>query len=92
MAGECFQTLDIVRLRRTMARIHEQVSGQCGRIVVTRDGCDDVCILISKAELESLERALEIFAQSDEFKAMSDQIARVASECADCAPVQNVTE
>ena len=35
---------------------HEQVSRHRGRIEVTRDGSSEVCVLISKAELEALER------------------------------------
>ena len=46
---------------------------------MTRRGCDDVCVLISKAELESLERALQIFAESTEFQQMSSQIAEIVA-------------
>jgi PHD/YefM family antitoxin component YafN of YafNO toxin-antitoxin module len=46
-----------------------------GRVEVTRRGCPDACVLISKAELEAMERALQIFAESLEFQQMSSQIA-----------------
>jgi PHD/YefM family antitoxin component YafN of YafNO toxin-antitoxin module len=81
MDVKCFQSLELTRLKRTLNKLHEQVHGRHGRIEITRDGCDHVCVLMSKAELESLERALEILAETEAFKAMSEQIAQVAAEC-----------
>lgn len=46
-----------------------------------RDGCDDVCVIISKAELESLEQALDILANTAEYKTMCAQVAELATEC-----------
>ena len=77
-----FQTLDVTGFRRTLARLHEAVGCGHGRIEVTRRGCDDVCVLISKCELEALEQALEILAQSAEYKAMCDNLTGVVSQCA----------
>ena len=77
-----FQTLDVTRFRRAMAKLHEVVGCGKGRIEVTRRGCDDVCVLISKSELESLEQALEIFAQCAEYKAMCENISQLVAACA----------
>ena len=74
-ADQCFQTLDVTRFRQAIADLHEVVGCNRGRVEVTRPECDDHCVLISKAELESLERALQIFADSVEFERMSRQIA-----------------
>ncbi len=79
MSADCFQSLDVTRFRRALANLHEVVGCGKGRIEVTRHGCEDVCVLISKAELESLERALQIFAESAEFERMSKQIAEVVA-------------
>lgn len=79
MTLECFQSLDVTRFRRALANLHEVVGCGKGRVEVTRRGCDDVCVLISKAELESLERALQIFAESAEFARMSEQIAEIVA-------------
>ena len=79
-----FQTLDVTRFRQAMAKFHEVVGCGRGRIEVTRRGCDDVCILISKAELEALERALEILSESAEYKAMCDNISQLVAACAGC--------
>ena len=79
MSADCFQTLDVTRFRRTLASLHERVGCGCGRVEVTRKGCDDVCVLISKRELESLEQALQIFAATLEFQQMSGQIAEIVA-------------
>jgi hypothetical protein len=79
MSADCFQTLDVTRFRRALANLHELVGCGKGRIEVTRRGCGDVCVLISKAELECLERALEIFSESPAFQQMSEQIAQIVA-------------
>ena len=79
-----FQTLDVTRFRQAMAKLHEVVGCGKGRIEITRRGCEDVCVLISKAELESLEQALEILTQSDHYKAMCDNISQLVAACSGC--------
>lgn len=80
-----FQTLDVTRFRQTLAKLHQAVGCGHGRVEVTRRGCDDVCVLISKCELEALEQALEILAQSAEYKAMCDNLQSVVAQCLGCA-------
>jgi PHD/YefM family antitoxin component YafN of YafNO toxin-antitoxin module len=79
MSAECFQTVDLTQFRRTLASLHQTVAGKKGRVEITRRGCDDVCVVISKSELECLERALEIFAQSQAFTEMHQQIAQIVA-------------
>ena len=79
-----FQTLDVTRFRQAMAKLHETVGCSHGRIEITRRGCADVCVLISKAELEALERAMEILAECAEYKAMCENISQLVAECAGC--------
>ena len=79
-----FQTLDVTRFRTAMAKLHEAVGCGRGRIEITRRGCEDHCVLISKAELESLEQALEILTQSDHYKTMCEQLSQLVSACAGC--------
>jgi hypothetical protein len=81
MTDQLFKSIDIAHLLRTLGKSHEQVAGWHGRIELTRDGCDDVCVIMSKAELESLERALEIFAETSEYREMCDNLSRLAMEC-----------
>ena len=78
-AADCFQNLDVDRFRQAVADLHEIVGTAKGRIEVSRQGCADVCVLISKAELDSLERALQIFAETVEFEHMSKQIADIVA-------------
>ena len=79
-----FQTLDVTRFRQTLAKLHEAVGCGHGRIEVTRRGCQDVCVLISKCELEALERAIEILAETAEYKSMCDNISQLVAACAGC--------
>ena len=79
MSGDCFQNVDVTRFRRALTDLHELVGCGKGRVEVTRRGCADACVLISKAELESLERALQIFAESVEFQRMSSQISEIVA-------------
>lgn len=79
MPSECFQNVDVTRFRSALANLHELVGCGKGRVEVTRRGCADPCVLISKAELESMERALQIFAESLEFQQMSKQISEIVA-------------
>ena len=79
MSAECFKTVDVTRLRRALANLHHVMGCDKGRVEVTRKGCDHVCVLISKTELESLERALQIFAESAAFQQMSEQISQIVA-------------
>ena len=74
-----FHSLDVARFHEVVHKIHETVAGRHGRVEVTRDGCDDVCVLISKRELESLEQALTILTECAEYKSMCDEVAQVAA-------------
>lgn len=79
MNEDCFQSLDLTSFRKSLSRLHEQVGQLKGRIEVKRRGCEDDCVLISKVELESLESALEILSESDEFQAMCRNISQIAA-------------
>ena len=81
MPGGCFHTLKLSQLAESLEGLHQRVAAGHGRIEITRDGCDDVCILISKTELESLERALDILSQTGDYQSMCETLSSVASEC-----------
>jgi len=61
-------------LAESFANLHDQVVGQRRRVEITRAGCQDTCIMISRVELETLERALAIFADTDEFNEMCQSL------------------
>ncbi len=79
MSVRHFECYEVGHAGRSLEKLHAEVVEYKGRIEVTRDGCQDCCVLISKAELESLERALAILSDSDGVKAMSGQIAQLAA-------------
>jgi PHD/YefM family antitoxin component YafN of YafNO toxin-antitoxin module len=81
MSPEPFQTLDLNRFGRGLAKIHETVGSGRGRVEVTQPDCDDACVLISKAELESLERALQLFSETAEFQQCCRLIEQVVAAC-----------
>ena len=88
MAGGCFHTLSLVQFLKAIDDLHGRVARGHGRVEITADGCDDVCVLISKAELESLERALEILAETDDFRTMCQSLSHVAASAFETAAPQ----
>jgi hypothetical protein len=94
MSAGCFHTLSLSQFLKGIENHHQRVSIGHGRIEITREDCDDVCILISKAELEALERAIEILAQSEDYQSMCAVLTDVANQClsepahAPCAPAR----
>jgi hypothetical protein len=82
MSVRYFETYDCGHVGRSLEKLHEDVVRFKGRIEITRNGCDDSCVLISKTELDSLERALAILSDTDGVKQMSGQIAQLAASIA----------
>lgn len=89
MSGGCFSTLSVSQFARAVEELHGRVAGGHGRVVITRDGCDEACVLISRAELESLEQALEILAATPDFQAMCKTLAMVAASAAPHATLES---
>jgi hypothetical protein len=86
-ADDYFHSLDVARFHEVVHKIHETVAGRCGRVEVTREGCDDVCVMISKRELEALERAMEILTECAEYKSMCEEVSRVAAATSVLTPL-----
>ena len=59
-----------------LAGLHAQVLANFGRIELLRRG--GACVLISKDELDSLEKALEILSATDTVRMMRQELALVA--------------
>lgn len=72
------KSLDVGDAARELPALHRRVIETRSRIELTRDGSDEPCVLISKAELECLERALEILGDSESVKQLSGEIAQLA--------------
>jgi hypothetical protein len=64
--SEMHQRMSIEQVSRELNKLHGEVIGNWGRIEIPGSASDgsDACVLISRAELECLERALEIFCET----------------------------
>jgi len=69
-----YPTVEMTKVGRIIRKLHEQVVSKRHRVEITRADCDDCCVMISKAELESLERAVAIFADTAEFTEMCENL------------------
>ena len=65
------------KVGRASRKLHDQVVQQKQRVHIARDGCDDVCVMISRSELESLEQALAILADSKHFNEMCESLQKL---------------
>jgi PHD/YefM family antitoxin component YafN of YafNO toxin-antitoxin module len=65
-----YPQVEMTKVGQIIRKLHDQVVGQRRRVEITRAGYEDGCVMISKAELESLENALAIFANTQEFNEM----------------------
>jgi PHD/YefM family antitoxin component YafN of YafNO toxin-antitoxin module len=90
MSQASFQTLDVGVARESLENLTERVIRDHGRVVITRDATAssdaDACVLISKAELDGLERALEILSETESGAAMRDELLRVAARASSPVP------
>ena len=82
MSENPFQTLDINRAQNELAKLYAMVALSKGRVELTSsDRPGDACVIISKRELESLERALQILSESDGVKALAASIHHACDVC-----------
>jgi hypothetical protein len=81
MSSESFQVLDIRTAGGSLEQLHAHVVRSSGRIEI-HCSSGKVCVLISKAELESLEQAIEILSQGSDYKRMCDEIEGLAHSLA----------
>jgi PHD/YefM family antitoxin component YafN of YafNO toxin-antitoxin module len=79
MPDVSIQTVDLSQARRELERLYRQVAREHQRVEFGDAGSDDVCVLISKAELESLERALEILGDSDEVRQLREAVSQLCT-------------
>ena len=73
------RTFDVNVLSQSLTQLHEFVTRNNGRIEITRPGSDERCILLSKQELDGLERALEILSDTESVRDLSGKIALLAA-------------
>ncbi len=69
--------VDVEQAGGVLRDLHDQVCEGRQRVHLTRADCDDACVMVSRAELESLERALAIFADTKEFSEMCRMLSKI---------------
>lgn len=75
-----YQAYDVSIVAPALEQLHAHVTRTAGRVEIARAGTDDRVVLISKRELDALERALEILSNTDGAKAISEKIAQLAAQ------------
>jgi PHD/YefM family antitoxin component YafN of YafNO toxin-antitoxin module len=73
------RTYDVNVVAQSMAQLHEYVTSHNARIEITRPGTDERCVLMSKEELDALERAIEILSDTDDMRFVSEKLAHLAA-------------
>ncbi len=73
-------SVDMTLVGKRIRRLHDQVCGQGQRVEITRAGCDDVCVMISKRELEALEHALTIHSASESHTDLCERLSKLLAD------------
>jgi PHD/YefM family antitoxin component YafN of YafNO toxin-antitoxin module len=79
MPGENTERYTLSDAQARLADLSLRVGTRRQRIEIVPEAGGDACVLISKTELECLERALEILGDSDAVRDMAGQIAQLAA-------------
>jgi PHD/YefM family antitoxin component YafN of YafNO toxin-antitoxin module len=78
MTDNLFRTLHILEAQQTLPHLHQRVAQGNGRILIVDSEGALNCVLLSKDELDSLERALEILADAEHFKIACQTLSRLS--------------
>jgi PHD/YefM family antitoxin component YafN of YafNO toxin-antitoxin module len=80
MADEIHRrTYDASVVAQSLAQLHEYVTRFNARIEITHGGGAERCVLVSKKELDALERAIEILSDTDDMRHVSEKLAHIAA-------------
>jgi hypothetical protein len=74
-----FQSLNLAQVQNDLLKLYQKIACEKGRVEIvsqTNGACE--CVLISKAELDGLERAIAVLSDSDGVREVSHQIATLA--------------
>jgi PHD/YefM family antitoxin component YafN of YafNO toxin-antitoxin module len=78
LAAESFSSMKIDDVVQNLQFVHDQVVRSNGRVEIVGNSPNASAVLISKAELDSLERALDILASTPAAQQMRHEVQRVA--------------
>ncbi len=74
-----YASFDLRDASADFASLHRRVSESGRRVEIVCEDSGTLCVVISKAELECLERAVEILGDSEAVKALCGEIALLAA-------------
>jgi PHD/YefM family antitoxin component YafN of YafNO toxin-antitoxin module len=77
---------DVKVIASNLGSLHEYVALSNARIEISHGGSDQNCVLLSRQELDSLERALEILSQSETAREARERIVELASATGPLVP------
>lgn len=72
-------TLDLTMAGKELAHLYQQVTQDGQRIEIADGGSHSSCVIISKQELDALEKALEILSNTDSVRELSASLAQAAA-------------
>lgn len=78
MTQSPFQTLTLVEVRDSLAELYQLTAKHRGRVEITGKHGEAECVLISKTELDGLERALSILSDSQAVTELTQSLADLA--------------
>jgi len=73
------RTFDVSLAAQTLPQLHEYVTSQDARVELTRPGSDERCVLVSKRDLEALEKAVVILSNTEDMRTVSEKLAQLAA-------------
>jgi PHD/YefM family antitoxin component YafN of YafNO toxin-antitoxin module len=73
------RTCDVAIAAQTLAQLHEYITTQDARVELTRAGSDERCVLVSKRDLDALERAVVILSNTEDMRTVSEKLAQLAA-------------
>jgi PHD/YefM family antitoxin component YafN of YafNO toxin-antitoxin module len=79
MMNASFSTFDLTRARKDLSSIYRKVADENARVEIRQPGDGQGCVVISKAELDSLEKALAVLSDAKAVRSLSNSLAQVAA-------------
>jgi hypothetical protein len=74
-----FQALSLSQVQSDLLDLYRRVACQQGRVEIVDEAGECDCVLISKAELDSLEKAIAILADGDTVRELSGHLSDLAA-------------
>jgi hypothetical protein len=72
-----YPTMELADAAAVLGGLHERVCSQHSRVEITRPGSSEICVMLTKQELDMLEHAMDIFADTDAFEQMCRDVQQI---------------